>query len=116
MEDKTLYNRILSRGGTLFYHAPCMIVVPIDPTDYAGAVLDCGILCQTVALAATSLGVNNLICGLTGLAFAGDKAQEFKRRLQFPAGFEFGASILLGHAAAKTAPHAPDPSKILYIR
>ncbi len=116
MEDKTMHDRIMARGGTLFYHAPCLIMTPIDPaTTLNGAVLDCGILCQTIALAATSLGIDNLICGMAGLAFAGERAAEFKRRLGFPAGFEFGAAVLLGYAAKEFAPHAPDQGKISYI-
>lgn len=31
MEDESTNNRIMERGGRLFYGAPCMIVVPIDP-------------------------------------------------------------------------------------
>lgn len=38
----------------------------------------------------------NLICGLAGLAFAGDKAAYFKKKLGFPEGCEFGAAVLLG--------------------
>ena len=29
-EDKTVYERILSRGGKLFYNAPCMFIVVND--------------------------------------------------------------------------------------
>lgn len=116
MEDQSMYQRILSRGGTLFYHAPCMIMVPVDAAQMPGAALDCGILCQTVALAATSLGVDNLICGLAGLAFAGEKGADFAARLGFPAGYAFGAAILLGHAAHTGAPHEPDEAKISFLR
>jgi len=61
MEDKSSYDRIMERGGRLFYGAPCMIVVPIDPAQYAPALIDCGILCQNIALAATSLGIANIM-------------------------------------------------------
>ncbi len=40
MEDKSSYNRIMARGGRLFYGAPCIIVVPIDPTQYGPALID----------------------------------------------------------------------------
>lgn len=115
MEDKTMLDRIMGRGGKLFYHAPCLIMVPIDPSNLTGAALDCGILCENVALAATSLGMGSLICGLAGLAFAGARAKEFKERLGFPEGFEFGAAILLGYAAKEFAPHEPDSGKIHFI-
>ncbi len=115
MEDKTMYERMMARGGKLFYNAPCLIMLPIDPTNYVGAVLDCGILCENVTLAATSLGLGNLICGMAGLAFAGNRAREFKERLEFPAGFEFGAAVLVGYAAEKSAPHEPDQAKIKFV-
>ena len=115
MADKSLYDRIMARGGTVYYHAPCMILLAIDPAERAEALLDCGIVCQTIALAATSLGVDNLICGLAKLAFEGEKAEYFKENLGFPAGFELGVAILLGHAETVTAPHIPDMGKISII-
>ena len=113
-EDRATYDRMMQRGGKLFYNAPAMMVLPLDGAA-GGSKLDCGILCQTAVLAAESLGLNTLICGLAGLAFAGDKAEYFKERLGFPQGYEFGIAILLGHSAADGAPHQPDASKISYI-
>ncbi len=116
MEDKTAYNRIMERNGQLFYGAPCMIVVPIDPEQYGPALIDCGILCQNIVLAATSLGIANVMCGYAGLAFAsGLRAEEFSRRLGFPEGYAFGCSVLLGYANTKRPPHIPDESKISFV-
>lgn len=114
LEDKSTYQRIMDRGGRLFYGAPCMIVVPIASEQ--GAQLDCGILCQNIALAATSLGLANVICGLTGTAFAsGLRSEEFSRRLGFPEGYVFGCSVLLGYAKTSKEPHEPDKNKILFV-
>jgi nitroreductase len=116
MEDKSSYNRIMDRGGRLFYGAPCMIVVPIDPTQYGPALVDCGILCQNIALAATSLGIASTMCGFTGLAFAsGQRAEEFSKRLRFPEGYAFGCSVLLGYANTTRPPHVPDGEKIIFV-
>ena len=116
MEDKSSYNRIMGRGGRLFYGAPCMIVVPIDPAQYAPALVDCGILCQNIALAATSLGIANIMCGFTGLAFAsGRRAEEFSKRLGFPDGYAFGCAVLLGYANTTRPPHVPDQGKIIFV-
>lgn len=109
-----IYERILSRGGKVFYGAPSMIVIPIEAAE-EGAKMDCGILCQNMVLAATSLGLNTLICGLAALAFTGEKGDLFARRLEFPHGYGFGIALLLGHAAAPGTPHEPDMSKISYI-
>lgn len=117
MPDKTMVERIMSRGGKLYYNAPCMVVVPIAKAEPAGAELfDCGIVSENIALAATSLGVDNLICGLAAFSFAGEKGAEFKQRLGFPVGYEIGIAVLLGHAANPGGkPHEPDLSKISTI-
>lgn len=117
MPDKTMVERIMSRGGKLYYNAPCMIVVPIAKTEPAGAELfDCGIVSENIVIAATSLGVDNLICGLAAFSFAGEKGAEFKQRLAFPQGYEIGIAVLLRHAAEPGGkPHEPDFSKISTI-
>ena len=112
-----LHTRVMSRNGKLFYNAPCMVVIPICKAEPPGAeMFDCGIVAENIALAATSLGIDNLICGITAFSFAGDRNDEFKKRLGFPDGYEIGLSVLLGYAAnADGKPHEPDYSKIGYI-
>jgi nitroreductase len=115
MPDKSIYDRIMSRGGKLFYSAPCIIYVPIEPSELTGAAMDCGIVLQTIALAAQAQGLSSCICGLAGLSFADDKAAYFKEKLQFPTGYEFGCAVLIGEAVAPGKPHEPDEDKIKYI-
>ena len=116
MEDKSMYHRILSRGGKLFYHAPCMIVIAIKQAYPKGAeLIDCGILAQNIVLAATSLGIASLHCGFVVLAFAGERAAEFKNKLKFPEGYECGMGILLGYAKETAPPHVPNQEKITII-
>lgn len=113
--DAEAFARFEQRGGTLFYHAPCLVMLPIQAEE-DGAKVDCGILCQNIVLAATSLGLDTLICGMARLAFAGARAEEFKQRLGFPQGYEFGLAVLLGTAAEPGGtPHEPDLTKISYI-
>jgi nitroreductase len=114
-EDKTGYNRIMSRGGKPFYDAPCLIVVAKDAAQ-EGAPLDSGIVVQNLALAATALGVDNVICGMARLALAGPKKDYFAQKLNLSLGYEFAISILLGHAATpQPAPHQPDLTKLQVI-
>ena len=117
LPDKGIYDRIMSRGGKVYYNTPCMIVVPIAKTEPSGAELfDCGIVSENIALAATSLGIDNLICGLAAFSFAGEKNAEFKRRLFFPDGYEIGIAVLLGYAEKSGGkPHELDFSKIKFI-
>jgi nitroreductase len=117
LEDKSVYNSIMERGGKIFYNAPCMIVVPIDASGpTGGALMDCGILTENIALAAASLGINSLICGMAAFSFAGDKREEFNKRLNFPEGYEIGIAVLLGYAADPGGtPHTTDRQKISWI-
>ncbi len=116
MEDKSMHERVMARGGKLFYNAPCMIVVAIKEAYPKGAeLIDCGILAQNIVLAAASLGIANLHCGFVSLAFAGSRADEFKNRLKFPDGYECGMGILLGYTDSPASPHTPDQDKITVI-
>lgn len=110
-EDKGLYDRMMSRGGRLFYNASCMYVI----AKKAGSDLDCGIVTENIALAASSLGLGNVICGLARLVFETEKGEEYKNKI-IPEGYEFGMSVLVGHATEeKGTPHEPDVTKIRYI-
>ena len=110
--DDAAYQRIMSRNGTLFYNAPCMIVFAVAADS---GQVDLGIIAQNAVIAATSLGLASLHCGLAGFAFAGEKANDFKKRLEFPDGYECGIAVLLGHAKEQGTPHEPDQTKITYI-
>ena len=110
-EDTFFYNRIMGRGGKLFYNTPCMyMIAKKDNAD-----LDCGIVAENIALAASSLGLGNVICGLARMVFDVEKAAEYKAKL-IPEGYEFGMSVLVGKAVDPDGtPHEPDMDKIVYI-
>ncbi|MDR1066187.1 MAG: nitroreductase family protein [Clostridiales bacterium] len=115
--DESLYQHVKSRGGALFYHAPCMVFFPIKAAQPAGAeLIDLGIIAQNTVLAATSLGLASVHCGLAAFAFAGNKNAYFKDKLKFPNGYECGMAVLLGYATSPGTPHEPDQSKILFIK
>ena len=111
LEDKSTYDRIMSRGGKVFYNAPTMFLIPIEE----GGELDCGIVCQNIALAAQSLGLGSVICGMARIPFDGKGGQDIKERIGFPDGYKFGMSVLVGHPASSGTPHEPDRSKISFI-
>ena len=113
-EDKSGYERIKSRGGKVFYNAPCMIIAASDGSDYSS--VDCGILSQNVALAAHSLGLGNVICGMAGIPLAGQRGDEFKKRLRFPDGYGFAIAVLVGAANSGKAPHELDMGKVTHIK
>lgn len=110
-EDTTVYDRMMSRGGKMFYNAPCMFVI----AKKEGADLDCGIVAENIALAASSLGLGNVICGLAKLCFTTNKGEEYKEKL-IPEGFELGMTVLVGYPVSdEKTPHQVDMSKIRYI-
>jgi len=115
--DKSTYERIKSRGGKVYYNAPCMIIVTINTAvEKVMTEIDCGIVCENIAIAATSLGLGNVICGMAGLPFSGSRGAEFKERFKFEEGYEFGMSVLVGYANNSKEPHEPDRSKITFIQ
>lgn len=110
-EERETYERIMSRGGRIFYNAPCMIIIAKAP----GTDMDCGIVSENIALAASSLGLGNVICGLAGLSFETEKGEIFKEKI-IPQGYEFGVAVLVGYASDENGtPHQADMSKISYI-
>ncbi|MCI6866954.1 MAG: nitroreductase family protein [Lachnospiraceae bacterium] len=111
---KEFYDLVTSTGMKLFYNAPCMIVLPYD-TKNPYAKFDCGIVSQSIAVAAQSLGVASHIIAINEVAFMGEKAADLKAKLHFPENYEFGLAVLLGNAAAEKAPHRPDAEKIIFV-
>lgn len=115
MPDKSVIERVRSRGGKIFYNASCIIFVPRETARGADSAIDCGIVCQTISLAAQSLGVGSCICGMANLCFTGEKGPQLKQRLGFAEGYEFGCSVLLGPVAQAKEPHQPEPAKLTFI-
>ena len=110
-EDKATYQRFMDRGGKLFYNAPCMFLILKKP----GSDLDAGIVTQNIALAATSLGLDNVICGMARIPFDGLNGKQFKEKAGFSEGWEFGMAVLVGYGKAAKDPHVADRSKIQFI-
>jgi nitroreductase len=112
-DDKSGYERIMSRGGKLFYNAPCMIFAATESSNPSA--MDCGILSQNIALAAHSLGLGSVICGMAAIPLSGPRADDYKKRLKFPDGYGFGIAVLVGTAKSAKEPHELDMTKVTYI-
>ncbi|MDR0485605.1 MAG: nitroreductase family protein [Elusimicrobiota bacterium] len=118
LPDKTVYDRIMSRGGKLFYNAPAIIFIAIEKPNAETALsygIDCGIVAQNIALAAEGLGLGSVICGLAEFAFSKEKGEYFKEKLHFPPNYVFGMSVLIGQPAVEGKGHEPNQDKISYI-
>jgi len=111
-EDKSTYERFMSRGGKLYYNAPCMFLILKKP----GTDLDAGIVSENIALAASSLGLGNVICGMAAISFySKDKGELFRWKAGFSEDWEFGMAVLAGYAENPGAPHVPDMAKICFV-
>ncbi|MCL2628503.1 MAG: nitroreductase [Oscillospiraceae bacterium] len=113
-EDKSMYERMMSRGGKLFYNAPCLAIVLSDGSQWG--TLDSGILCQNIVIAAQSLGLGTCIVGMAGIPLGGPKAEEYKKRLSFPEGYTFAIGVLIGEINSGKEPHEHDKSKVSFVR
>ena len=116
-EDKSAYERIKSRGGSMFYNAPCMFLIPMQAVDVSKhyAYMDCGIVSENIAIAAASLGLGSVICGMAEIPLSGPNGGTFKERAGFPDGWKFGIAVLVGYAENAGMPHEPDKSKIHFV-
>lgn len=113
------HQRILDRGGDLFYNAQALIVVATRPTyDLTPVEFDAGLLTQSICLAAHSIGLGTCICGFATHAFhviTSPDSERFSRRLEIPYGYQMTVGILVGHPVKTKEPHAADMSAVRFF-
>ncbi|MDR0248634.1 MAG: nitroreductase family protein [Oscillospiraceae bacterium] len=110
--DSAAFGRINSRGGKMYYNAPCMVMVASDGSKFADC--DCGILSQNVSLAAHSMGLGSVICGMARIALESPRGKEFLGRMGFPEDYVFGMAVLVGKAGSAREPHELDMGKVSF--
>lgn len=103
--------RIASRNNKIFYDAATVFFISMKP----GAGMDVGIMAQSIALAAKSMGLDSVILGLPGVVFGAEKAEYWKEKLLFPAGYEYGIAVAVGHGTMAGVDRERDYSKVSYI-
>ena len=97
-----------------FYHAPTVVFI-FGEKSFAWTQVDCGIAVQNIALAAEGLNVGSVILGMPLAAFKGEKAEDLRKRLQCPEGYDFVIAIALGYSTDSKAPHDLREEKISRI-
>ena len=98
----------------MFYHAPTVIFI-FGEKEFGWTQVDCGIAVENMALAAESLGVGSVILGMPKAAFAGEKGDELRARLQCPEGYDFVIALAIGYATDTKDAHGLRPEKISRI-
>ncbi|MDR2780533.1 MAG: nitroreductase [Synergistaceae bacterium] len=98
----------------IFYDAPVVVFISAEK-DWEWSKLDAGILVQTMALAAQSLGLGSVILGLPIGAFQGPREDYFNKLLKFPPNYEFAIAISIGLPDTAKDAHEMEPDKIKYV-
>lgn len=115
-ENQTAYERMIERGGKPYYNANVMFFILKEENAGDLADFDCGIMAQTIAIAAKSLGLDSVIAALAGVVFDGPRADEFKGKINWPAGHEFGLAVLVGYGDMTNPERPIDTSKVQYVK
>lgn len=97
-----------------YYEAPTVILLSAE-SGFKWSHVDAGIAVENMALAATELGLGNLIIGCIYDALNGEKKDYFAKKLSLPEGYEFEIALAVGHKAVTKEPHAFDKDKQVTI-
>lgn len=109
--------RITAPGYSVFFHAPTVIFLscpPLENMRYAQT--DTGMAVQNMTLAAHALGLGSVILGMPRYAFMGDRAEELRRALCFPEGYDHCLSLAVGYPAMTKEAHPIGENKITILR
>ncbi|SER00397.1 nitroreductase family protein [Butyrivibrio fibrisolvens] len=97
-----------------YYEAPTVILLSAE-SGFKWSHVDAGIAVENMALAATELGLGNLIIGCIYDALNGEKKDYFAKKLSLPEGYEFEIALAVGHKAVTKEPHTFDKDKQVTI-
>ncbi|WP_248404972.1 nitroreductase family protein [Butyrivibrio fibrisolvens] len=97
-----------------YYEAPTVILLSAE-SGFKWSHVDAGIAVENMALAATELGLGNLIIGCIYDVLHGDKKDYFAKKLSLPEGYEFEIALAVGHKAVTKEPHTFDKDKQVTI-
>lgn len=113
-KHEKIYETIKSKGIKVYFNAPCLIIITKEKNN-PEAELDCGIVAQSIAVAAESLGVANLITGIPPMVHNTNKSDYFREKLHIPEGHDIAVGVLVGLTENPTQPHKPNADKITFI-
>ncbi len=111
--DTAALERVSKANNKIFYGAPLLIVIAAG--DKILPDIDAGAYVENIALAATSMGLGNVVIANTRNAFLGEKADHWKKVLKFPESYSFKISIAVGYAADSGKQHEVDRKRITVI-
>ena len=113
--NNTMYQRILERGGKVFYNSACLFLILTPEDAHANVSMDVGIVSQNITLAAKSLGLGSVIVYMATFPFMHEKGPYFKEKIGWKAGYKFGMGVLVGQAKDTKEPHEIDLEKFRIV-
>ncbi len=100
--DEGAKARMAARGGKIFYSAPMVVFITVDP-GHTWCEVDAGIAVENLALAAKGMGLDSCIIGMVKSLFESPDA-EIYQKIGAPEGYVFAIAIAIGHPVTQ-----PDP-------
>jgi nitroreductase/NAD-dependent dihydropyrimidine dehydrogenase PreA subunit len=106
-QDRKLYaslwkamKGLMGKGiDKLFYHAPALVALHIDPAKSTSAMVDAGLAAMQMTLMAETLELGTCFCGF--FVFAVNESTEFKKILDIPEKHIVPVSFVVGYPAVK---------------
>ena len=111
IEDEKNRLRNITNAEQNFYYGAPIVVILSGKKDFNWSFLDAGIAVENMALAATEMGLGNLIIGCIYDAMHGEKEEQFSKAVGIPEGWEFEIAIAVGYQAVSKEPHTYDADK-----
>ncbi len=106
--------RFADENASVFFHAPTLLVVAYDTTQYWGQ-SDCGMLVQNILLAAESMNIGSCAVGCCRDYINSPKAADFVKSLNLPENYEVYLTVTLGYKDENPDAKPRDDKKVAYM-
>ena len=106
--------RFADENASVFFHAPTLLVVAYDTTQYWGQ-SDCGMLVQNVLLAAESMNIGSCAVGCCREYINSPKAADFVKSLYLPENYVVYLTVTLGYKDENPDAKPRDDKKVAYM-
>lgn len=106
--------RFADENASVFFHAPTLLVVAYDTTQYWGQ-SDCGMLVQNVLLAAESMNIGSCAVGCCREYINSPKAADFVKSLNLPENYVVYLTVTLGYKYENPDAKPRDDKKVAYM-
>lgn len=106
--------RFADEDASVFFHAPTLLVVAYDTTQYWGQ-SDCGMLVQNILLAAESMNIGSCAVGCCRDYINSPKGADFVKSLNLPENYLVYLTVTLGYKDENPDAKPRDDKKVAYM-